>query len=228
MANYDYTLPSGATFTVTVTDDITKAEADVIFYSQVAAGSFVGYSVGDQLIAAPLSQISLDLSRLERGTAGVPGVVQEAIAVTPVQAPINQADYVNVGYEPPAIGPLTPQQVKALLAQTIKTTNQPADEVTQALGVGQYGQNTVQLEKAGILKPGTATRFMDNDPIDLPNPPNFVEILQTPSVWTGKDGVYNIADVLADPVIQQNIQTQVRLILPQHIHSHPVQDTELL
>lgn len=219
MAKYDYTLPSGATFSVTVSDDISQAEADVIFYSQVAAGTFVGYSVGDQLTTAPIDQISLDLSRLERGTAGIPGEVQAAVAVTPVQNPINQADYINVNYNPPGIGPLSPQEVKALLAQTIKTTDQPADVVTQELGVGLFGQNTVQLEKAGILKPGTATRFMDNDPIDLPNPSNFVEVLRTPSVWTGRDGITSLEKYLSDPIKQ----TQVQVTLMQQSYQSLIQ-----
>jgi hypothetical protein len=213
MAQYFYTLPSGAEFTMTVTDDITQDQADYIFYSQVAAGTFVGYSAGQQLTSLPSGQTNFDLSRLDRGTAGVDDVELAVILnQTPVVNPLDQADYVNLprGYGFPAIGPLTPQQVQAGATQTVVTTDQPADEVTVELGCGLYGQNCVQLEKAGYLKPGTATRFMDNDPIDLPNPPNFVQILQTPSVWTGKDGVTSLTKYLSDPIKQT--QAQINLM----------------
>lgn len=213
MAQYFYTLPSGAEFAMTVTDDITKDQADYIFYSQVAAGSFVGYQVGQQLISLPATQINFELSRQDRGTAGVDDVELAVILNrTPVVDPLNQADYVNLptGYSRlPGIGPLSPEQVRALATQTVVSTDQPADEVTVELGCGLYGQNTVQLEKAGYLKPGTATRFMDNDPIDLPNPKNFVEILRTPSVWTGKDGVTSLAKYLADPIKQTQAQVDL-------------------
>ena len=213
MAQYFYTLPSGAEFTMTVGNDITQAQADYIFYSQVAAGTFIGYSVGQQLTSLPNGQINFELSRLDRGTAGVDDVELAVILnQTPVVNPLNQADYVNLprGYGFPAIGPLTPQQVQAGATQTAVTVDQKPDEVTIGLGCGLYGQNTVQLEKAGYLKPGTATRFMDNDPIDLPNPKNFVQILQTPSVWTGKDGITSLDKYLADPIKQT--QAQINLM----------------
>jgi hypothetical protein len=215
MAQYFYTLPSGAEFTMTVANDITQTQADYIFYSQVAAGTFIGYSVGQQLTSLPNGQINFELSRLDRGTAGVDDVELAVILTlnqTPVVNPLNQADYVNVprGYGFPAIGPLTPQQVQAGATQTVVTVDQKPDEVTVELGCGVYGQNTVQLEKAGYLKPGTATRFMDNDPIDLPNPKNFVQILQTPSVWTGKDGITSLDKYLADPIKQT--QAQINLM----------------
>jgi hypothetical protein len=213
MAQYFYTLPSGAEFAMTVTDDITQDQADYIFYSQVAAGTFVGYSAGQQLTSVANGQTNFDLSRLDRGTAGVDDVELTVILnQTPVVNPLDQADYVNLprGYGFPAIGPLTPQQVQAGATQTVVTTDQPADEVTVELGLGLYGQNCVQLEKAGFLKPGTATRFMDNDPIDLPNPKNFVQILQTPSVWTGKDGITSLTKYLSDPIKQT--QAQINLM----------------
>jgi len=49
MAIFNYTLPSGATFRMTAPDGTTQAEADKIFYGQVAAGTFVGYKQGDTL-----------------------------------------------------------------------------------------------------------------------------------------------------------------------------------
>lgn len=212
MAQYFYTLPSGAEFTMTVADDITRDQADYIFYSQVAAGTFVGYNVGQQLVSLPTDRVNFELSRLDRGTAGVDDVELAVILNrTPVVDPLNQADYVGlpIGYGPPAIGPLSPQQVRALVTQTAVSTDQPAEEVTVELGCGLYGQNCVQLEKAGYLKPGTATRFMDNDPIDLPNPKNFVEILRTPSVWTGKDGVTSLEKYLSDPIKQTQAQVDL-------------------
>ena len=212
MAQYFYTLPSGAEFTMTVDDSVTQDQADYIFYSQVAAGTFVGYSAGQQLISLPRDLLNFELSRLDRGTAGVDDVeLAVVLNRTPVVNPLDQADYVNLprGYGLPAIGPLSPQQVQAVATQAAKDADQPADEVTVDLGCGLYGQNTVQLEKAGYLKPGTATRFMDNDPIDRPNPSNFVDILRTPSVWTGKDGITSLEKYLSDPIKQTQAQVDL-------------------
>jgi hypothetical protein len=127
----------------------------------------------------------------------------------PLVNPINQADVVNIGFTPDSVGPLDPTTVKALLAQLVAQVDQPADVVTQEIGLGQYGLSLSQLERAGVVKAGIAARFGNDDPIDMPNPSNFVALLKTPTIWTGKDGLNSINDLLSNPIKQGQIQVDL-------------------
>lgn len=71
MSKFEYTLPSGATFVVEGPTNATQAEADRIFYEQVAAGSLVGYEPNQTLTSQSVVVTKFALSRLDRGTAGV-------------------------------------------------------------------------------------------------------------------------------------------------------------
>jgi hypothetical protein len=71
MANFNYTLPSGENFILRAPQGTTKAQADQIFYAQVAAGGLVGYAPGQTLTSVVSNTVEFELSRLDRGTAGV-------------------------------------------------------------------------------------------------------------------------------------------------------------
>ena len=251
MAKFEYTLPSGAQFVVNGPAGATQAQADRIFYEQVASGALVGYEVGQTLTSAATKITTFELSRLERGTAGVDspivysisqglpvvvssgtGQTQETLSISgndatavlsileglpivsgipslvnvPLQAPVTQADIVSVNIGdlgPSGVGPLTPYQIQALLAQLANLVAQAADEITREKGIGQYGFNAYQLEQAGYIKPGTSLRFFAVDPED------FVSVMSSPSVWTGLNGVNSLNDLLTDPNAQTHIQTDL-------------------
>jgi len=210
MAIFKYTLPSGNEFELITPDGYTPAQADQLFYSQVAAGGLIGYTVGQTLTSAQTRLTNFELSRLERDTAGVDRVTILSIvtgeialsipslANTPLQTPITAADYamtpVGLGLDP--VGPLSPEEVKALITTTEVYVNQPPDTITDT-GVGTYNLTPESLEKTGYLKPGTA------------NYPDFACVIGTPSVWTGKDGVTSVAGILDDPALQTRIQNGV-------------------
>jgi hypothetical protein len=113
MSIYNYTLPSGATFQLNAPAGTTQAQADVIFYSQVAAGTFVGYKSGDTLMHPQQAFNNFGITRLQRGTAGVDDQTLLAIiSGLPVVAPIpvlnnivisnsiTQVNYVQVVSDP--------------------------------------------------------------------------------------------------------------------------------
>jgi len=113
MSIFKYNLPSGADFTLTAPADTTQAEADKIFYSQVAAGTFVGYNVGDTLTTPIEALNNFGLSRLQRGTAGIDdktllSVISglpivptlPALSSIPVSNAITQVDYATVVSDP--------------------------------------------------------------------------------------------------------------------------------
>lgn len=225
MAQFKYTLPSGAEFTMNAPQGTTQAEADKIFYSQVAAGAFIGYRVNDTLTHPQTALTNFGLTRLQRGTAGVDDQTLLSVinglpivaslpnlVTTPIQSPINQADFVNIttGLGPAAIGSLTATEVNALMAQTAAVVGQDADKITQDKGVGKYGFNCEALERAGFVKPGTADRYMNGQSVGTePNPDNFVDLMNSPSIWTGKDGVTSVNSILANENTQNAIQAEL-------------------
>lgn len=259
MSIFKYTLPSGAEFIVRGPAGATQAQADRIFYQQVAAGSLVGYEPGQTLTGAATQVIKFELSRLDRGTAGVDNfpilaiiqglstagtglsaqsIVQGLSSLTagsatqpilasiqnlpipvrfpdltpvPLTDPIDESDIVLINgdnFPPAAVGSggvraLTEYQVQKLLAQIAALVNQESDQISRNKGIGRYGFTAYQLEQAGYVKPGTSLRFFAVDPED------FVEVMSSPSVWTGRDGVYGLTDMLNDANIQNLIQVQL-------------------
>lgn len=219
MSVFTYTLPSGARFVVRGPAGATQAEADRIFYEQVAAGALVGYESGQTLTSTATTLTKFELSRLDRGTAGVDtptvlAVIQglPVINAIPILStvlltnPIDESDIVAIkgnDLGPDSVGPLDSFQVQKLLAQLANLVDQPSDQISQDKGIGIYGFTAYALEEAGYVKPGTSLRFFAVDSED------FVSVMSSPSVWTGKDGVYSLADLLNDASLQNRIQVQL-------------------
>jgi len=78
----------------------------------------------------------------------------------PINNGITVADYVGQTTVTEGIGPLLPSQVQAIMAAIAASVCQPADIITDELGVGKYGFSAQQLEDAGYLKCGTTARFL--------------------------------------------------------------------
>ena len=78
----------------------------------------------------------------------------------PINNGITVADYVDQTTVTEGIGPLSTSQVQAVMAAIAASVCQPANVVTDELGVGKYGFSAQQLEDAGYLKCGTAARFL--------------------------------------------------------------------
>ena len=266
MSLYTYTLPSGSTYQVNVPAGTTQAQADYIFYSQVAAGTFVGFEPGDTITHASETLINFGLTRLQRGTAGVndqtilafsagtplnnqlinnqlleqfvsnnasglnqqslisiisglPTVVElPALDNVPIQNAINQADYIQVTSNPVdgllsqgvvPVGDLSATQTQAVMAQMSALVGQPFNIATQELGVGKYGFSAQQLERAGYIKPGFAQIYCPINPSTQANPSNFLSFLESPSPWTGFDGVYSLNDILTSEALQNKIQERL-------------------
>ena len=214
MAQFKYTLPSGKKFTMTTPAGTTQAQADYIFYSQVAAGSLVGFTAGQSTSGTQTSSVKFALSRLDRGTAGVSDRVILSIVNglptvsgipnlvnVPLQNPITQADIANAGanntYTAPAIGPLNSSQVQGLLAQIANFVNQPASVMTNEVGIGKYGLDCQQLEMAGYVKPGTYQQFIFD-----PSP--LTDVVSAPGIWTGQNGINSVTDFLNSPSAQND------------------------
>jgi hypothetical protein len=216
MSIFDYTLPSGESFTVLGPAGATQTQADQVFYEQVASGSLVGYTAGQTLTATTTKITKFELSRLDRGTAAVDTVSVLAVIAglpvvssipslvnVPLENPVTQADIVTtqgntLGAD--SVGILTAYQTQLLLSQISNLVDQPSNVITQEKGIGVYGFNCFQLEQAGYVKPGTAERF-------LTDPTKFNEVMNSPAIWTGKDGLFSLDQLLNDINLQNRIQT---------------------
>ena len=172
MAKFTFLLPNGQLFTLDGPSGATRAQAEKIYLEQLAAGAFIGLRSGDQLQSRENTAIQFTQSRLDRGTAGVPdtpllaiyngGVISSlpVLSSVPINNGITVADYVSQSTVTEGIGPLSTSQVQAVMAAVAASVCQPADVVTDELGVGKYGLSAQQLEDAGYLKCGTTARFL--------------------------------------------------------------------
>jgi len=219
MSQFNYTLPSGAEFTMEAPAGTTQAQADYIFYSQVAAGALVGFVAGQSISSTTSSLAKFTLSRLDRGIAGVDDTVILSIinglptvanipslVNTPLTNPVTQANIAAItgtGFTAPAIGPLTSNQTQALMAQVVNTVDQPVATITDIKGVGQYGFSCQQLEMAGYVKPGTWQQFIQNGPSTL------TQVLSAPGIWTGLNGIYSLDNFLNSTTAQNDAQARL-------------------
>jgi hypothetical protein len=235
MAIFKFTLPSGAQFKLEAPEGTTQAQADQTFYSQVAAGSFVGYEVGQSLTSIATEVTSFELSRLDRGTAGVPanvilgisqgvlvagisqtipGVVQglpaipvlPSLANVPLQNPITPADIVLIKGE--SLGP-----------QSVGPLNDYQIQVLQAQIASLVDQEAdVITQEKGIGTYGFTAYQLEQAGYVKPGtsaryflatPDDFVSVMSSPTVWTGYNGVNSLDDMLNDPEVQTIAQGEL-------------------
>ena len=223
MSTFNYTLPSGAAYELKAPEGTTQAQADEVFYTQVAAGSLVGYAPGQVLQSTETLIQSFELSRLERGTAGVDAVTVLALnAGLPVVATVPSLSAVQVsnaitesdvalmrlGLGPREVGILSPIEVQSLMAQLSAQVGQAYNVMTVEKGIGMFGFSSWQLEQLGYIKPGTTVTYL-NSPDLTTNPPNFIEVMNSPTIWTGLNGVTSVDVILASKELQVKIQNDL-------------------
>lgn len=117
-------------------------------------------------------------------------------------SPIQAEDY---EVQPPAtvsVGSIEPDQVTAMLAQTRIGAGQDSTDLSEE-GLGEYKLTPAQLEAAGYLKPGTVEFYLTGGDA------TSVEVLTSPSVWTGQAGVSSVSDLLSDRSLQASVQTDL-------------------
>lgn len=232
----------GGTFEVKGPPGMTFEQAKAIFDQQVAAGSFVGFKPGDVLNSAKQAAAGLPgaASQLTQSLTGTTSIingsvinnavgqisgqvsqaVNQAVSVAkqsvstltgvlskvPVTNGINTADFAKQVPALTSMGSLTSVDVRAGLAQASKLVGQASDKITDAVGVGKFGLDASQLEAAGVLKPGVASQYLQSGANSL------TSVLKSPTVFTGKDGIKSLTDLLNSDskqnAIQQNLMAQ--------------------
>ncbi len=223
-------------FTVKGPDGFTEAQARAIFDQQAAAGSFVGFNPGDALnaakqVAAGLPAAASQLAQSLTGTTSIVngsvinnaigqvagqvsqavnqtvsvakqaiGTVTNIISKVPVTDGINTADFVKQSVSLPSLGNLTSTDIRSGMAQAAKLVGQATDKITNTSGVGKFGFDGAQLEAAGILKPGITAQYLQSGVNQL------TSVLKSPTVFTGKDGIKSLTDLLGSESKQNTIQ----------------------
>jgi len=222
MAQFKYTLPSGATFTLEAPAGTTQDQADFTFYSQVAAGALVGFEPGQSISGTTSSIAKFALSRLDRGTAGLDDTVILAIInelpTVDTLAIINELPTINTitGEIPSLVNtPLTNPITQANIA-TITGTGFTAPAIgpltsNQTLALMAQVANTVDqaadvvTDSKGVGKYGLSCQQLEMAGYVKPNTwqqfiqngrGTLTEVLNAPAIWTGLNGIYSLDQFL--------------------------------
>ena len=141
------------------------------------------------------------------GSLGVVGSVANdtigkvgALFGTPVTDGISTADFAKTAAAVMPMAGLGAVDVRATVASVGTATGQDFSQITNAVGVGKYGFNATQLETAGLVKPGTASKFLSQGSNEL------TDVLKSPAVWTGKGGINSLDGLLSNPAAQNLTQ----------------------
>lgn len=204
MAKFTFTV-DGTTYDIEGPANATEAQARAILDKQLNTGSLVGFKPGDFLNVAKQAEAGLASAVAQLGSRLTSEVNKLStqlpdLANVQVKNPIDVANYASLKLPSQVnIGTLVPSQVQGLMAQTANFVNQPATAITNALGLGKFGFNANQLEKYGILKPGTSD-------IIAKGVGSFTDVLSSPASWTGKFGADSLGSMLGNDSLQNTVQ----------------------
>jgi len=215
MSKYSFYNPdTGQTIFVTGPSTLTRDQAQKLFDQQRASGSLINLKPGDVITSATQAADGLITAQPQAlaeiktaATLGLIGASQQAGIVydvyrTPVTNGITVANYATQTPANESIRNIDQPQVTGVLAQVGNLTKQPAAVATN-LGVGKYALTVAQLERTGYVKPGTNSLYLSQ------GQNSTMGVLSSPSVWTGKNGILILNDLLINTVVQDQIQQEL-------------------
>ena len=234
MSIFSFTNPiNGQPFEIKGPPGLSQAQAKAIFDKQVNAGSLVGFKKGDVLSAATqaadgLAGAQAQLAQAAKGIGGdltgaiknIPGVgdiaaqaqsvaskalsgISSVVSNLPVTNGINVADFAKQGASLVPIQGLGISDVTAAMSSASKLVGQASSAISDTLGAGKFGFDASQLESVGVLKPGTAATYLKQGINSL------TDVLKSPAVFTGKDGINSLDSLLGSVPTQNGIQQQL-------------------
>ena len=120
--------------------------------------------------------------------------------------PINMGDLAKQTSSLMPMQGLDQLDVRSTLSQASKLVDQAANQVSNELGAGKFGFDAQQLERAGVLKPGTFSTYLADGTA------NLTSVLNSPAVWTGANGITDVNKLLSSVptqnLIQQDLMSQ--------------------
>jgi hypothetical protein len=175
----------------------TGASAATASISSTLSGAGAGFSLPSaSAITGALTGAAAQVGSVASTAVGT---LSGLIKGTPTNG-INIADFAKQGPALSGIGNMSLPDVTGALAQASKLVGQGASTISNALGAGKFGLDASQLERAGLVKPGTAAAFLAAGANDL------TSVLKSPTVWTGKDGVKGLDGLLGNTGLQDKVQ----------------------
>lgn len=225
MAAYVFTDPStGLPITVRGPATLTREQARIIFTQQYNAGALINLRPGDSISAITQAAGGLEAAQAEalQTVFQDPGlanedpavrIITQILATAPVTNGITVADYALQTRAQINIGDITPVQLTATLAQIHKLAAQGSQVITNQ-GLGRYALSVLQLEQAGYVRAGTYRTYQIEDALST------VNVLRSPGIWTGRNGMYTANQMLLNDVLQQ--QTQQELMQRAYIEMQAV------
>ncbi len=129
---------------------------------------------------------------------------------------VQTVDVSDVPLPPRLLGTLTPAVQQIMMAQRIRTVEQPSAAWSTDRGIGILGLNLLQIYDLGLIKPQLFDQFVTGntnlDSVGLVQPSlNFNEsqvydALNLRTAWTGQYNVNSIEDILSRPTLQYILQ----------------------
>lgn len=175
----------------------TGASGGTAAISSALAGAGAGFSLPSaSVITGALTGAA---SRVGSLASTAVSTLSGLVKATPTEG-INVSDFAKQGPALSGLGSMSLPDVTGTLAQASKLVGQAANTVSNTAGAGKFGLDASQLERWGLVKPGTAASFLGQGSNDL------VGVLKSPTVWTGKDGVKSLDGLLNNPGLQDKIQ----------------------
>ena len=116
---------------------------------------------------------------------------------------VTESDYETQAQATTNVGKIPPEKVTSMVAQSSKLVPQASNEISNSFGVGKFGFSATELEKGGLLKPGTAEFFLKDATADLNT------VLSSASVWTGSQGINGVSDFLNNETLQDLTKTDL-------------------
>lgn len=200
MSKFTFTTPDGQTIEVEGPPGATLAQAQALFEQQVEAGSFVGITPGAIIDRA--TQAAAGLATAVGVSLPSTSLVPD-LGTLPAIGTLDKVDFAKAIKAVAPVGELDTNQVTSMLAQTSKTVAQAASAITDK-GLGSYGLTPQQLEQLGYLKAGTVEQFLGTTYTTQ----QISEVLSSPTVWSGKEGINAAADILGDAEKQSRLAQQ--------------------
>lgn len=194
---------------------LTGAVSQVSQAASGIAGSATGALQGAlRSVSTAQSQLGSALSTASalpgKITAGGPDIAAKSVAGissalnnTSISNGIGIANFAKQVPAVASLGSISQPGVTATLSQVNKLVGQTAAQVSDAKGVGKFGLDASQLQSAGLIKPGTVEKFISGGVNSL------TSVLKSPTVWTGKDGIKGIGDMLSKVAAQEKTQQEL-------------------
>lgn len=204
MSKFTFRTPGGQTYEVQAPAGVSESQARAVFDQQFDTGSLGSLQAGQTLDAVQQASTGLTsaLSQIQPGTSSPLNQAFNKLSALPVNQPLNAAEFLKTPVDTKSIGNLDASAVQGLMAQAKTAAGQGFDAVT-AKGVGAYAIPPEQLERSGLLKPGTVKSYLGAGA-------NVTAVLSSPTVWTGKGGTNSLDSFLSQPTQQaKTLQTSL-------------------